>query len=346
MSYPFLRFFLFFFPAEFAHHLSLKSLSLFEKFCLIPFRLKSLECDAFTYKGLKFKNRIGLSAGLDKNGDHIKPLSKLGFGFIELGTVTPRPQEGNPKPRLFRIKKSKGIINRLGFNNKGVDYLVENVKKIKDRKYVLGLNIGKNKDTPENQAVDDYLICFEKCYAYADYVTINISSPNTPNLRDFQSKEKLHPLLSALKSAQKKLSQKYQKNTLLFIKISPDISLENIKDIMEACLEHQIDGLILTNTSIQKDLVTEKQKNLDQQGGISGAPLFSLSTQILGEFHALLKKPWEFLLIGAGGIDSAEKALCKIENGANLIQLYSGLIYEGPSLLKNILHGIRNYFKK
>lgn len=286
-----------------------------------------------TCMGIDFPNPVGLAAGLDKNGAYIDALSALGFGFIEIGTVTPRPQEGNPKPRLFRIPQAKAIINRMGFNNAGVDVLIENVKSAK-YSGVLGINIGKNADTPVENAVDDYLLCLEKVYHYASYVTVNISSPNTKNLRSLQTGDALTVLLAELKARQLELAEEYQHYVPLVLKVAPDLTTEDIDFIATSLLEYKIDGLIVTNTTLGRDGVSEFKFG-DESGGLSGQPVFEKSTACLSQFAERLKG--EIPLIGVGGILNPEHALAKQNAGAQLVQIYTGLIYTGPKIVQDCL---------
>ena len=279
--------------------------------------------------GIEFPNRVGLAAGLDKNGEYIDALGSLGFGFIEIGTVTPRPQPGNPTPRLFRIEKAQGIINRMGFNNEGVDYLIKQVKR-KQYHGVLGINIGKNFDTPVEQAASDYLIGMQKVYPYADYITINISSPNTPGLRTLQYGEELKELLSQLKEEQRKLTHQYNQYTPILVKVAPDLVESEIEGIAKVLLELKIDGLIATNTTLSREGI-EGLSHADEQGGLSGKPLTDASTEVIAQFFTHLQG--NIPIIGVGGIASAADALDKIKAGADLVQLYSGLVYEGVSLI-------------
>jgi dihydroorotate dehydrogenase len=272
-----------------------------------------------------------LAAGLDKNGAHIDALAALGFGFIEIGTITPRPQAGNPQPRLFRIPEAKAIINRMGFNNDGVDKLVENVKASKF-KGILGINIGKNADTPVEDAVSDYLICLEKVYNYASYITVNISSPNTKNLRSLQSGDALTELLQTLKDRQLELAEQYNHYVPLVLKVAPDLTIEDINFISTQLLKFKIDGLIVTNTTLGRDGV-ENLPNGNEAGGLSGAPVFEKSTECLRQFSKILDG--RMPLIGVGGIVSGDQAVIKQQAGASLIQVYSGLIYTGPTLVKD-----------
>ena len=287
-----------------------------------------------TCMGIEFPNPVGLAAGLDKNGAHIDALAGLGFGFIEIGTITPRPQAGNPQPRLFRIPEAKAIINRMGFNNDGVDQLIENVKAAKF-KGVLGINIGKNADTPVEDAVSDYLICLEKVYQYATYVTVNISSPNTKNLRSLQSGDALTELLQTLKARQLAFAQQYSRYVPLVLKVAPDLSTEDIDFIAAQLLQFKIDGLIVTNTTLGREGV-ENLPNGNEAGGLSGAPVFEKSTACLRQFSEVLAG--QIPLIGVGGILSGAHAVAKQQAGASLVQVYSGLIYTGPTLIKDCVN--------
>ncbi|MBD3584481.1 quinone-dependent dihydroorotate dehydrogenase [Salinimonas sp. HHU 13199] len=289
-----------------------------------------------TVAGVTFPNPIGLAAGLDKNGDCIDAFAAMGFGFIEIGTVTPRPQPGNPKPRLFRIEEKQAIINRMGFNNKGVDYLVENVKKAKF-KGVIGINIGKNKDTEEANALEDYLICLNKVYPYASYITVNISSPNTPGLRNLQYGDALDALLKGLKDAQKKLTETHGRYVPLFIKIAPDLSDEQIDSIAASLLNAKMDGVIATNTTLSRDAV-EGLKHADEAGGLSGAVLTQQAERVTQRLAEALGR--EIPIIGVGGIDSAKAAQDRLNAGASLVQVYTAFIYQGPSLIKSIARAI------
>lgn len=330
MLYSLARSFLFKLDPERAHHFTLSSLQSAYHLGLIQNiykqTTKPLNC-----MGIHFPNPIGLAAGLDKNGDYIDALAALGFGFIEIGTITPRPQAGNPHPRLFRIPEAQAIINRMGFNNDGVDKLVENVKAAK-YKGVLGINIGKNADTPVEQATQDYLICLKKVYAYASYITVNISSPNTKGLRSLQSGHALTELLETLKNKQLELAEKYGFYVPLVLKVAPDLEAEDITFIAQELLRFKIDGLIVTNTTLSRDGV-EGLAHADEQGGLSGAPVFKKSTHCLTQFSKLLQN--KIPLIGVGGIVSGEQAALKQAAGASLVQLYSGLIYQGPELISD-----------
>jgi len=289
-----------------------------------------------TVAGITFDNPVGLAAGLDKNGDCIDAFSQMGFGFVEIGTVTPRPQIGNPKPRLFRIPEKQAIINRMGFNNKGVDHLVSQVKQAQF-KGPIGINIGKNKDTDDNNALDDYLICLNKVYPYADYVTINISSPNTPGLRSLQYGEALDALLAGLKAAQETLTQTHGKYVPLFIKIAPDLSEQEIKSIAHSLIANKMDGVIATNTTLSRESV-EGLKYADEMGGLSGSVLTDMSLQVTQKLSAALDR--SIPIIGVGGIDSPEAAQARLDAGASLVQVYSAFIYQGPDLVKRIVKAL------
>jgi dihydroorotate dehydrogenase len=282
--------------------------------------------------GIDFPNPVGLAAGLDKNARVIDGMAALGFGFIEVGTVTPLPQPGNPKPRLFRLPEVQGIVNRFGFNNLGVDQLLRNVEAAKYRG-VLGINIGKNYATPMENAVDDYLICLRKVYSHASYVTVNISSPNTKNLRALQEKEALSSLLQSLKQEQTKLADRHGKYVPVVLKIAPDLSLEQIHEIADLLMAHKIDGVIASNTTLSRDAV-QGLKHADQAGGLSGAPVREKSTWVIRELAQRLQG--SLPIIGVGGISSGDDALEKMAAGADLVQLYSGLIYQGPGLVHEV----------
>ena len=289
-----------------------------------------------TWMGIEFKNPIGLAAGADKNGDAIDGFGILGFGFIEVGTVTPLPQDGNPKPRQFRLPEVEGIINRNGFNNHGVDYLVENVKKAR-YDGVIGINIGKNTATSVENGKADYIYCLNKVYNYAGYVTINISSPNSPGLRQLQYGDALDDLLQGLKVRQAELANYHNKYVPIVVKIAPDQTEAELVQIADSLRRHHIDGVIATNTTISREMISGVA-NAEQQGGLSGKPLQQLSTQIIARLQQELKG--EIPIIGSGGIDSVESGKEKIAAGAELLQLYSGLIYHGPQLVKDLVAGI------
>lgn len=318
--------------AETAHDITLKSLKFAEKSGLMALYAKPPACQPRELMGLSFPNPVGLAAGLDKNGAVIDGMAALGFGFIEIGTVTPRAQPGNPKPRLFRVKEAQGVINRFGFNNLGVDNLLNNVKAAKF-KGVLGINIGKNMDTPIERAVDDYLICMRKVYAFASYITVNISSPNTKNLRALQEKEALSNLLATLKSAQNQLAQQHGRYVPITLKIAPDLTREQVVEIADLLMQHQIDGVIATNTTLARDMV-KGMKNSEETGGLSGAPVRNQSTIVIQQLSQQLQNALP--IIGVGGVSSGADAVEKIAAGASLVQVYSGLIYKGPALVHDV----------
>ncbi len=318
---------------ETAHNLTLPMLRATARLG-IPQRLTHPVQDARNIMGLEFPNAVGLAAGLDKDGAYIDGLSALGFGFIEIGTVTPRAQPGNPKPRMFRLPAAHALINRMGFNNGGVDAFVRNVQSSRfyqEKRGVLGLNIGKNADTPIERATEDYLICLDKVYPYASYVTVNISSPNTKNLRQLQQASELDDLLSRLKEAQSRLADKHARYVPIVLKIAPDLDQEQVNTIADALLRHRMDGVIATNTTITRDAV-QGLAHADEMGGLSGAPVATLSNRVIRSLHQLLGK--DIPIIGVGGILSAEDAQAKLDAGASLVQLYTGLIYRGPALVR------------
>jgi len=329
--YPLVKPLLFQLDAERAHDLTLKGLKISEQLGLLNL-CSAPVCQAREVMGLRFPNPIGLAAGLDKNGAVIDGMAALGFGFVEVGTVTPRPQPGNPKPRLFRVKSAEGIINRFGFNNLGVDRLVENVKAA-NFQGILGINIGKNFDTPNAQAVDDYMTCLEKVYQHASYVTVNISSPNTKNLRDLQEKEALSALLATLKQSQEKLAQQHGKYVPIALKIAPDLIEAQVIEIAELLMQHQIDGVIATNTTLARDAVNGLPHG-EEKGGLSGAPVRAQSTAVIQQLSTQLQGALP--IIGVGGIASGADAAEKIAAGASLVQVYSGLIYKGPALINDV----------
>lgn len=336
MLYRLLRNLMFRFDAEKTHHLGLTGLKMMEMTGLSWLLYRKMAAKKVKAMGLEFPNAVGLAAGLDKNGDYIEAMSALGFGFVEIGTVTPRPQPGNPRPRLFRIPEAEGIINRMGFNNLGVEHLVEQVR-ASDSNSLIGINIGKNFDTPVDKAVDDYLIGLNKVYAHADYVTINISSPNTPGLRTLQFGESLDALLSALKQEQAKLAEQYNRYVPMAVKVAPDLSEEEVRQLADAFASHDIDAVIATNTTMSREDV-DGLAHAGEAGGLSGAPVFEKSTEIVRQFRAAL--PEDLPIIAAGGIMCGEDALAKLEAGAALVQIYSGLIYRGPSLVKEVIETI------
>jgi len=333
MLYSLARPLLFSLAPERAHELTLSLLKSSHK---IGMMRQNIASKPVTCMGIQFPNPVGLAAGLDKNGAYIDALASQGFGFIEIGTITPLPQSGNPEPRLFRLPKAKAIINRMGFNNDGVDKLIENVKAAKF-KGILGINIGKNAVTPVEKAVDDYLICLEKVYNYASYITVNISSPNTKNLRSLQSGDALTELLETLKKRQLELADENQHYVPLVLKVAPDLEPEDIQFIAQQLLTFKIDGLIVTNTTLSREGV-EGLPFGDEAGGLSGAPVFEKSTACLAAFAKVLNG--RIPLIGVGGILSGADAVAKQKAGASLVQVYSGLIYTGPALVKDCVDAL------
>ncbi|MBT9318218.1 quinone-dependent dihydroorotate dehydrogenase [Actinobacillus pleuropneumoniae] len=332
--YSLIRKCLFLMDAETAHNFSIQALKLAGK---LPINVLPMPLNPVEVMGLQFKNPIGLAAGADKNGEAIDGFGKLGFGFIEVGTVTPVVQDGNPKPRQFRILEAEGIINRNGFNNLGVDVLVENVKKAK-YDGIIGINIGKNAVTPIERALDDYQICLRKVYEHADYITVNISSPNTKNLRTLQYGEALDDLLRSLKSEQESLSQKFNRYKPLVLKIAPDLTDEEIASVADGLVRHKIDGVIAGNTTLSRDPVVGL-KNAEQQGGLSGKPLNTLSTRLISTLAKELNGALP--IIGSGGIHSVASGQEKIDAGASLLQVYSAMIYQGPALIQNLAKHIQ-----
>ena len=316
-----------FFPPETAHHLALLSLKILNKVKVLKlFFPPNKDFDnPKEYFNLKFKNMLGVAAGLDKNGDYVEELESLGFGFIELGTVTPRPQEGNQKPRVFRYINQRAVVNRLGFNNKGVDYLVS---QIKNKKYdaVIGVNIGANKESKNDQRVEDYVYCFEKVHKYCDYVTVNISSPNTPELRKLHNPDELEKIFKRINE----IKSINQTDIPILLKISADENQETILNILKIYETLKINGLIVSNTSVDKGIL----EDCSHEGGISGKPLFEKSNQLLKRIHEFDN---EIFLIGVGGVFSKEDYESKIKSGASLVQIYTGFIFEGPAIIKNIL---------
>ena len=337
MFYPLARYFLFKLDPEVAHELSIKQLALLGRTPLDIFFRQKVPSRPVTVMGLTFDNPVGLAAGLDKDGEAIDAFGAMGFGFIEVGTVTPRPQPGNDKPRLFRVIPAEGIINRMGFNNKGVDHLIENVKK-SNYKGILGINIGKNKDTPLENGKDDYLICMDKVYPYAGYIAVNISSPNTPGLRQLQYGAALDELLVALKNRQLELAEKHGKYVPLTVKIAPDLSNEEISQVAESLIRNKIDGVIATNTTLDRDMIFD-MPHAAETGGLSGRPLQAKSTAFIRELAKQLNGAMP--IIGVGGIDSPLAAREKLDAGAQLVQVYSGFIYKGPKLVSDIVKNLR-----
>jgi dihydroorotate dehydrogenase len=329
MLYTLARAALFQLDPEVAHDLALKSLATLGPGTALLGAGTDTPADAREVMGLRFPNAVGLAAGLDKNGAYIDALALLGFGFIEIGTVTPRPQPGNPKPRMFRLEEHEAIINRLGFNNDGVEKLLRNVERARYRG-ILGINIGKNFDTPIERAADDYLACLEAVYGPASYVTVNISSPNTKNLRDLQSSERLDELLGAVMARRSTLAERARAKKPLLVKVAPDLDDTQIEVIAELAVKHGVDGLIATNTTIARDEVAGHRHSL-QNGGLSGRPLYPLATKVLAKLASALAG--RVPLVGVGGILSGRAARDKVEAGAALVQVYTGFIYRGPALV-------------
>lgn len=327
--YKHLRDLLFLLPAETSHHLALDSLKLLGKTGLLG-KPQPLPGKPVRVMGLDFPNPVGLAAGLDKNGEYIDALAALGFGFVEIGTVTPRPQPGNPKPRLFRLPEAQAIINRMGFNNHGIDYLLDQVRKARYQG-ILGINLGKNFDTAVENAADDYLIGLRKAYLHAHYITVNISSPNTPGLRTLQYGDDLKRLLVTLREEQSKLAQEHGRYVPVAIKVAPDLTEAEIRDMAGVFSSVQIDALIATNTTLDRSAV-QGVLHAQEQGGLSGMPLTQHSTEVIRQFRADMDG--KIPIIGVGGIMSGEAAKAKLEAGASLVQVYTGFIYRGPDLVK------------
>ena len=323
---------------EVAHQLALRGLNSIHALGLNGIVAGRIADDPRTVMGLAFPNPVGLAAGLDKNGECIDGLAALGFGFIEIGTVTPLPQPGNPKPRLFRLPQANAIINRMGFNNGGVDALVANAERARFRG-ILGINIGKNAATPIEQAADDYLACLRKVYAHASYITVNISSPNTKNLRQLQQQDALNDLLSQLKAEQQRLADIHGKYVPIALKISPDLEAEQIVQIARLLMQHRIDGVIATNTTLSREGVADLPHGAES-GGLSGAPVRHKSTAVIRKLAAELQGALP--IIGVGGILNGADAAEKIDAGAALVQIYSGLIYRGPALVGEACAALRN----
>lgn len=323
--------------AELSHDLTLWLLKNTQYSALNGLYKQNVASKPTEFLGMSLPNPIGLAAGLDKNGECIDAFAAMGFGFIEVGTVTPLPQAGNDKPRLFRIKDAKGIINRMGFNNKGVDYLVEQVKQ-SQFKGVLGINIGKNKVTPEDKALDDYLICLRKVYAHASYITVNISSPNTPGLRNLQYGDALENLLFGLKAEQQTLTQQQGKYVPLLVKIAPDLTPDEVVSISDAFRKAQIDGVIATNTTLEREQIAGL-RYATEAGGLSGTPLTQQSLAITQQLVSALQN--ELPLISVGGIGTAQEAQARLDAGAKLVQCYSALIYQGPKMVRDMINGLK-----
>jgi len=326
---------------EVAHGLSMESLRLGHMLGATRFLCKVAD-QPVSCMGLEFPNPVGVAPGLDKNGDYFEALGDLGFGFIEIGTTTPRPQPGNPKPRIFRLPEASAMINRLGFNNKGVDHLVRRVRKHRF-KGILGINIGKNFDTPIENAADDYLHCLEKVYPWADYITVNISSPNTKNLRELQSEGELDNLLGKLGRRRKELSNEQDRYVPLAVKVAPDLEDDAIGVIADVISRHHMDAVIATNTTISREGV-QGMKHAEEAGGLSGAPLKAKADKVLAALRKVL--PDQVALIGVGGITTGQDAVDKLNLGADLVQFYTGMIYRGPELVSECLQAIANHYSE
>lgn len=334
--YSYLRKALFALDPERAHHLSMDAIGAAERLGLMSLVSKPVADDPVELMGLTLPNPVGLAAGLDKNAQAFNGLGALGFGFVEVGTVTPRPQPGNPQPRIFRLPEAEAIINRMGFNNLGVDYLIERVKR---RRFggVLGINVGKNFDTPVERAADDYCLCMEKVYPYADYITANVSSPNTKGLRDLQFGDSLNRLLEAIKEKQRQLAQENDRYVPLAVKIAPDMDVDAIRQIAQALRQYEIDGVIATNTTIDKSSVANLPHG-NEEGGLSGRPLREKSTEVITQLAGELSG--EIPIIGVGGICNGDSAAEKIRAGATAVQIYTGFIYRGPELVREAAEAI------
>ena len=349
LPYALARPFLFGLDAETAHDITMAGLTATQGTPLTWAYCNGRVNDPITLAGLKFPNRIGMAAGLDKNARAIDGLGAMGFGFVEVGTVTPLAQPGNPKPRMFRLPTANALINRLGFNNEGLDAFLANVQKAKFRSLnpqnpmLLGLNIGKNAATPIENATDDYLICLRGVYPHADYVTVNISSPNTKNLRALQSDEALDALLGAIAAERAVLKQKHGKTVPIFIKIAPDLDESQVEVIALTLKKHGMDGVVATNTTLSREAV-KGLPHCDEAGGLSGAPVLQASNQVIRQLRTSLGKG--FPIIGVGGVMSAADAVSKIEAGADVVQIYTGLIYKGPDLVKQAALAIKNGCKR
>jgi dihydroorotate dehydrogenase len=339
-GYPFARSLLFSLDAEHAHELTLQALQRAYDCRVTRKLLHSAPQLPIELMGLTLRNPVGLAAGLDKNGAHIDALANLGFGFVEVGTVTPKPQPGNPKPRLFRLPRAQALINRFGFNNDGLDTFIANVQRSQWRRQggILGLNIGKNAATPIDQAADDYLLGLQAVYPHADYITVNISSPNTKNLRALQDQSELGGLLGPLQQRREQLADQYGRYVPMVVKIAPDLTHEQVDAIAGVLVHYGIDGVIATNTTLAREAV-QGLPHANEAGGLSGAPVHELSLAVIERLRAQLGKTYP--IIGVGGIDSGEAAAQKIAAGANAIQLYTGLIYKGPSLIAQCVDALR-----
>ena len=346
IPYALARPFLFGLDPEIAHDLTLASLARTQGTPLALAYGSNRIDDPIRLAGLTFPNRVGLAAGLDKNAQCIDGLAAMGFGFVEVGTVTPKAQAGNPKPRMFRLPEAQALINRLGFNNQGLDAFLANVQRSRVRKQaapmplILGLNIGKNATTPIEQAVDDYLICLEGVYPHADYVTVNISSPNTQNLRALQADKALDHLLEALQARREALALQHGKRVPLFVKIAPDLDEAQVAVIAATLERHAMDGVVATNTTLSRNAV-KGLRHAEEAGGLSGAPVLEASNVVISQLRAALGP--DYPIIGVGGVMSGTDAVSKIEAGADLVQIYTGLIYKGPALVTEAASAVKNF---
>ena len=340
LPYSLARPFLFALDPETAHELAMQSLARLQGTALEGVFSTPAVDDPVELAGLRFPNRVGLAAGLDKNARCIDGLGAMGFGFIEVGTVTPKAQPGNPKPRMFRLPEANALINRLGFNNDGLDKFVANVQRASFRRTgrILGLNIGKNATTPIANATADYLIALDGVYPHADYVTINISSPNTKNLRELQADEALDGLLRALSVSRDDLARRHGRRVPMFVKIAPDLDASQVESIAATLRRHRMDGVVATNTTLSRDAV-QGQRHAEEAGGLSGAPLLQASNRVIMQLRASLGP--SFPIIGVGGILSAQDAVSKIRAGADVVQIYTGLIYRGPQLVTEAARAIQ-----
>ncbi|RZA34036.1 MAG: quinone-dependent dihydroorotate dehydrogenase [Lysobacteraceae bacterium] len=336
--YPLARPFLFGLDAETAHSLGLKAIEMAYRTGTSPLLARRAPPMPTKAMGLTFPNPVGLAAGMDKNGAHIDALLALGFGFIEIGTVTPRPQPGNPKPRMFRLPQQKAVINRLGFNNDGVDALVRNVERARRKDGLLGINIGRNKDTSNERAASDYLYCLERVYPLADYITVNISSPNTAGLRELQEEQALRHLIGTLRESQEELGAQHGKRVPMLVKIAPDLSDEDIDAVARVLRDLSVDGVIATNTTVSR-MSVQDHPFAHETGGLSGAPLMNQATTVLRKLRTRL--PDSIPVIGVGGILSGADAVAKMSAGASLVQCYTGLVYRGPELVGECVEAIR-----
>ena len=320
--------------AERAHDLTLRGLRIAQKMGITSFLSPGHSKEPVKLMSLNFPNRVGLAAGLDKSGNCVAGFGSMGFGFVEVGTITPVAQEGNPRPRLFRVREHEAIINRMGFNNPGIETALDNIQKSrKGFEGILGINIGKNKKTPNENALDDYLHCFRKSYTHADYIAVNVSSPNTSGLRELQTPKFARELLSPIMDEREKLKEQTGKSVPVAVKIDPDMGTDQIKELSELFIELELDAIIATNTTVSRDSINDHRLSTET-GGLSGSPLNEKSNEVIAKLHTELKD--KVPIIGVGGINSKEDAQEKLSAGASLVQIYTGLIYQGPSLIKEL----------